>query len=182
MDAEEVSRAFEGMRLQDMQAEVERRLGKELPAGWLADFETKRAAAFRAALDAVPGVSDVLARVRAAAISMCVASQASREKMELTLGLTGLMPYFHTSALFSSRMVRDGKPHPDLFLLAASSMGFEPARCVVVEDGILGVRGGRRAGMRVLGYAPDGNADRLAHEGAVTFTSMTELPGLLGLT
>jgi HAD superfamily hydrolase (TIGR01509 family) len=180
MTAAEATRAFEGMRLQDIQTEVEGRLGRELPASWLADFELRRAAAFKTGLDAIPGVANVLARLRAADIPICVASQASREKMELTLGLTGLMPHFKANVLFSSRMVERGKPHPDLFLLAASSMGFDPARCVVVEDGILGIRGGLRAGMRVLGYAPHGDADRLAREGATTFRSMTELPELLG--
>jgi beta-phosphoglucomutase-like phosphatase (HAD superfamily) len=101
--------------------------------------------------------------------------------MELVLGLTGLISYFRADELFSSRMVERGKPHPDLFLFAAESMGFEPADCVVVEDGVLGVIGARRAGMKVLGYAPGGNGDRLASEGATVFDSMTELPGLLGL-
>jgi HAD superfamily hydrolase (TIGR01509 family) len=181
VNAEEVAQAFEGMRLEDIQGEVETRLGGKLPAKWLTDFEAKRAVAFRADLDAIPGVAEALTRIRATDIAMCVASQASREKIELTLGLTDLMPHFRVDALFSSRMVEYGKPHPDLFLLAASSMGFDPADCVVVEDGTLGARGGRLAGMRTLGYAPRGDGDRLAREGAVTFTSMTELPVLLGL-
>jgi beta-phosphoglucomutase-like phosphatase (HAD superfamily) len=78
-------------------------------------------------------------------------------------------------------MVERGKPHPDLFLLAADSMGFEPARCVVVEDGVPGVEAGRRAGMRVLGYAPADSAGRLRLAGAETFASMADLPALLGL-
>jgi HAD superfamily hydrolase (TIGR01509 family) len=163
------------------QGEVERQLGEKLTASWLTDFESRRAAAFRAGLDPVPGIADVLIRVHAADIPMCVASQASREKMELTLGLTGLMPHFQCNALSSSRMVERGKPHPDLFLLVARSMGFDPACCVVVEDGALGVRGARLGGMRALGYAPNGDANRLAREGAVTFTSMAELPRLVGL-
>jgi beta-phosphoglucomutase-like phosphatase (HAD superfamily) len=51
----------------------------------------------------------------------------------------------------------------------------------VVEDGVLGARAGRLAGMDVLGYASGEKAVRLADEGAKTFESMTELPALLGL-
>jgi putative hydrolase of the HAD superfamily len=39
------------------------------------------------------------------------------------------------------------KPAPDLFLLAASRMVVEPARCVVFEDSPNGLRAARAAGM-----------------------------------
>jgi HAD superfamily hydrolase (TIGR01509 family) len=181
MSADDVARSFEGMRLRDIQVEVEKRLGCRLPEGWLAEFEAERAAAFKKGLAAIPGVADVLSQSRAGGVPMCVASQARREKTKLTLGLAGLDHFFPTSSLFSSTMVERGKPHPDLFLLAAESMGFEPAECVVVEDGVPGVQAGRRAGMRVLGYAPGTSAERLGQAGAHVFRSMAGLPPLLGL-
>jgi len=181
MNPEQVARTFEGMRLRDIQDEVERRLESQLPEDWLTDFEAERATAFEEGLAAIPGVAGVLSQARATSMPMCVASQARHEKMELTLGLTGLSDYFPTPSRFSSTMVERGKPHPDLFLLAAESMGFEPDDCIVVEDGVPGVKAGRRAGMRVLGYAPNGSADRLANAGAEVFTSMAVLPELLGI-
>ena len=181
MGSAEVALAFEGMRLSDIKTNVEERLGMQLPDGWLAALEAERAAAFEKGLAPIPGVADVLSRASASGTPICVASQASREKMMLTLALTGLKDYFPTSSLFSSTMVERGKPAPDLFLLAAESMGFEPARCIVVEDGVPGVQAGRRAGMRVLGYAPGDSAKRLTGAGAQTFGSMAELPVLLGL-
>jgi beta-phosphoglucomutase-like phosphatase (HAD superfamily) len=61
-------------------------------------------------------------------------------------------------------------------------MGFDPADCVVVEDGVLGVEAGRAAGMRVLGYAPAGrDPDRLSKRGAEVFRSTVDLPTLLDL-
>ena len=44
-----------------------------------------------------------------------------------------------------------------------------------------GARAARAAGMRCMGYAPHGPADHLANEGAIPFTSMNDLPRLLGL-
>ncbi len=181
MTAEEVTAAFEGMRLDDIAAVVGKRLGIELPAGWVAAFEERRAVEFRKGVQAVPGVAEALASIASAGVPVCVASQASREKMELTLGLSGLIEHFEEGSLFSSRMVERGKPHPELFLLAARSMKHSPAGCVVVEDGVLGARAGRLAGMDVLGYAPNGRGERLAQEGARTFESMTDLAALLGL-
>jgi HAD superfamily hydrolase (TIGR01509 family) len=178
---DEVERQFEAMRLADIQARVEERLGRPLGASWIGDFERRREAAFREGMDPVAGVEEVLRWLRAAGRAICVASQARREKTELTLGLTGLRSYFDDTGLFSSTMVARGKPHPDLFLHAAAAMGFEPARCVVVEDAVPGVEAALAAGMTALGYAPPGSNDRLARAGARNFTSMAELPGLLSV-
>jgi|SRR5215218_807382 len=182
MSTEEITEVFEGMRLNDIAAAVEERLGKRLPEGWVVAFEERRAVEFRKGVEAIPGVAEALTLIDAAGIRTCVASQASRQKMKLTLGLSGLIEHFEEGSLFSSRMVERGKPYPDLFLLAARSMNFHPAGCVVVEDGVLGARAGRLAGMNVFGYAPDGRGERLAREGAMAFESMAELPSLLSLS
>lgn len=84
MQAEEVADLFEGMRLADIQAEVEKRRESRLPKDWRANFEAERAAAFEQGLDPIPGIAEVLARAAAAGTPMCVASQARREKTELT--------------------------------------------------------------------------------------------------
>jgi HAD superfamily hydrolase (TIGR01509 family) len=179
--AGEVSESFTAMRLDDIAAAVEKRLGRRLPEDWIEAFEERRAAEFRKGLDPIPGVAAILTRITASGIGICVASQARREKTELTLGLTGLIHHFEPDALFSSRMVPRGKPHPDLFLLAAQEMGADPADCVGVEDAALGARAGRLAGIRTLGYAPASDGESLAQEGASVFSSMDELPALLGL-
>ena len=46
-----------------------------------------------------------------------------------------------------------GKPHPDIFLQAAETLGAEPASCAVIEDSPVGVQAGVAAGMTVFGYA-----------------------------
>jgi HAD superfamily hydrolase (TIGR01509 family) len=46
--------------------------------------------------------------------------------------------------------VKNGKPAPDMFLLAASRMGVEPAECLVLEDGLSGLEGAKNAGMDAL--------------------------------
>lgn len=179
IDADEVWEEFEAMRLSDVQARVEERLGRALGESWLPDFEARRVAVFEEGLDPVSGVEEVLRDLRAAGRQICVASQARREKMALTLSLTGLRGYFDDGSLFSSTLVERGKPHPDLLLYAAREKGFEPEHCVVVEDAVPGVLAAQAAGMPVFGYAPEGTDDRLAIAGARVFSSMAELPELL---
>lgn len=61
-------------------------------------------------------------------------------------------------------------------------MGASPDQCAVVEDTPSGVRAGVAAGMRVLGYAPDGNGPALRAVGAEPLRSLDELPCLLHIT
>ena len=73
-----------------------------------------------------------------------------------------------------------GKPAPDLFLHAAEQLGVDPSRCAVVEDSAHGVDAALAAGMRAFAYAGGVTpAERLARPGAVVFTDMRDLPGLL---
>ena len=53
--------------------------------------------------------------------------------------------------LVTSQDVTAGKPNPAPYLLAASRLGYPPARCLVVEDAPAGVESGRAAGMHVVG-------------------------------
>jgi beta-phosphoglucomutase-like phosphatase (HAD superfamily) len=46
--------------------------------------------------------------------------------------------------------VRKVKPDPELFLLAATRLGQDPARCVVFEDSPNGMRAALAAGMRCV--------------------------------
>ncbi len=94
--------------------------------------------------------------------------------------MSGLRARFE-DRIFSAYQVERGKPHPDLFLFAARTLGVAPRACVVIEDSPLGVTAARVAGMNVLGFAPEGDGADLAAAGGALFRDMAELPGLLGL-
>jgi len=95
----------------------------------------------------VPGLRTFLDRY--AAIPKAVASNAEPENIDFLLDKAGLRPYFR--AVVDGHQVSNPKPHPDVYLLAASKLGVSPARCVVFEDSPSGALAGAAAGMTVIG-------------------------------
>jgi beta-phosphoglucomutase family hydrolase len=95
----------------------------------------------------VPGLRAFLDRY--AEIPKAVASNAEPENIDFLLDKAGLRPYFR--AVVDGHQVSNPKPHPDVYLLAASKLGVSPARCVVFEDSPSGALAGVAAGMTVIG-------------------------------
>lgn len=124
-------------------------------------------------VQAVKGIESVLQTMD---IPYCVASSGSHQKMELTLGKTGLLTYFK-GRINSTTDVARGKPHPDIYLHAAKRMGItDPKKCLVIEDSPLGVQGGVAAGMTVFGYCELVKAKKQVAAGAhQTFDDMAQL-------
>ena len=54
--------------------------------------------------------------------------------------------------------LKEGKPAPDIFLLAAKRLGVDPAECLVFEDAPSGTEAALAAGMSVV-VVPDPNMD-----------------------
>ncbi|MGC0421277.1 HAD family hydrolase [Embleya sp. AB8] len=173
-------RDYLGGTMARVHAMVRGRDGVTLPADFDEVYHERVFAGFRAELEPVVGVADVLAALDLAELPYCLASSGTHERIRLALTRTGLIDRFPDAVRFSGQDVAHGKPAPDLFLHAAATLGVDPARCVVVEDSPLGVRAARAAGMTVYGYAAMTPAERLA-DADTLFKDMTELPELLGL-
>jgi HAD superfamily hydrolase (TIGR01509 family) len=174
-------RDYQGLLLADVVTAAQAKLGRALPKDWLGSYERERAEAFRRQLQPVPGAAEAIKLISAAGVAVCVASQGKLEKTRLSLELTGLDRLFPTYARFSAESVTHAKPHPDLFLHAASVMRAEPARCIVVEDTPSGVAAAAAAGMRAFGYIADSDEAAMRAAGAQCLCALSELPDLLGL-
>lgn len=172
---EESIATYMGLSTASWTALAAEKLGSPLPPDFVDRYHAGVFEAFDRELEAIPGVADVVRRLR---WPSCVASSGEHERMRRTLGRTGLHDHFE-GRIYSASEVERGKPHPDLFLYAADRMGVAPERCVVVEDSPFGVRGAVAAGMTALGYAATTPATVLAAEGVETFTAMGALPALL---
>jgi HAD superfamily hydrolase (TIGR01509 family) len=174
---EECDRLFRGGALARTRQLAERRSGRPLAPQFEDMYTARLLDLMRDHLRPVPGVEAVLGRLQLAGVPYCLASSGRRERVRFALETTGLASYF-AERWWGAEDVAHGKPAPDLFLKAATSMGVGPDHCVVVEDSAVGVQAARSAGMAVLGYAAATPAADLA--GAdVVFSDMAELPALL---
>ena len=73
--------------------------------------------------------------------------------MDVILSILGVKERF--KVVMSGDMVTDGKPHPEIYLTAASKLGVEPRRCLVFEDSPHGIQAGKAAGMTVVAVLTD---------------------------
>ena len=102
--------------------------------------------------DLVPGAEETLAALRAAGVKLAVGS--SSKNAVFILERLGARELF--DAVCDGTMILRSKPDPEVFLLAASLLGLEPAECLVVEDaqsGILAAKAGGFAAAAVGGAA-----------------------------
>ncbi|MEV5431347.1 HAD-IA family hydrolase [Streptomyces sp. NPDC052701] len=106
----------------------------------------------RALLDALP------------ADRWAVVTSATRRLAEARLDAVGILP----KTLVAADDVTRGKPDPEPYLLAARTLGVDPARCVVFEDAPAGLAAGRAAGMTTVALATTHRADELDADLVVT--------------
>jgi HAD superfamily hydrolase (TIGR01509 family) len=145
IDLSYVERHFLGRSYPVVMDTIRREFGLDLPDAFEAQYREALLAAFRQDLRVVPHVPEVLA---AMGVPFCVATSSSPRRAEMSLALVGLSGCV-AGRLFTSTMVARGKPAPDLFLHAAARMGAAPARTLVIEDTLTGIRAGLAAGMTV---------------------------------
>ena len=170
--------------MRDELGNIEARLGKPLPRNFLSEWFVRRDAALIEELEAVPHIRQAIEAIKARGLPVCVASGADRVKVKLQLKDTDLIGLFTDDDarehIFSATEVEHSKPAPDVYLLAARTMGVDPARCAVVEDSPTGATAGVAAGMTVFGYTARTDADALRAVGVrVTFDDMRDLPELV---
>jgi len=175
LEVDDVHQRFGGLSLEQVMAGVAETLGEPAPPTFLDEFVSRSEETLRRELVPIEGVPELLEGL---ALPFCSASNADGHELRFNLEVAGLLHHFG-DRLFSADDVEHPKPAPDLYLLAAQTMGFDPDRCAVVEDTPTGVAAGAAAGMHVFGYASRHASERLLEAGArQTFTQMSELPSL----
>lgn len=96
----------------------------------------------------LPGAIDLIKALRQHGIKTAIGSSAPPENIQIIIRGLNIADYFQ--AIVWGREVAEGKPSPQVYLLAAQKLGAAPDSCVVMEDAVSGVAAAKSAGMKCV--------------------------------
>lgn len=163
---EEALKHFVGYSGQQFIDAIEAWIGTSLPAEFHDRLEEHSSRALREGVAAVVGAVDFV-RSLPPGLPKAVASSSSTRWIYGHLDHLGLGDAFGEHVYSGREHVARGKPAPDLYLHAASQLGVDIRKCVVIEDSEVGATGALASGARVIGLAAgshclDGHGDMLS--------------------
>jgi HAD superfamily hydrolase (TIGR01509 family) len=91
------------------------------------------------------GAPEIFDEMKKRGIKIALVTSSGQKTVAQYLQMSGLEGVF--DVVLTGESVTHGKPHPEVFLIAAERLGVAPAHCVVVEDSPNGVRAGHAAKM-----------------------------------
>lgn len=100
---------------------------------------------YRQEAQPLPGAVALVKSVRAAGVPLAVASSSILPWVEACLEKIGLAGQF--DQVISGSDVVEGKPSPEIYLLAAERLAVDPTRSLAIEDAPAGILSAKAAGM-----------------------------------
>ena len=164
---------FMGLAGPDFLTAIERWIGRAIPDS----FHDAREEENRHALEhGYPSVAGAIAFIRSLppGLPKAIASSSSTRWITSHLDHLGIRDAFGTMIFSGAEHVTRGKPAPDLYLHAASALGVDIARCVILEDSPVGVTGAVASGAHVIGLCA-GSHCGIGHAGQLRALGVTEI-------
>ena len=112
----------------------------------------------------VEGAVELFETCLASGIEIAIGTAAGKTNVDFYIETFRLHQWFRPERIVYDDGTRPGKPHPALFSTAIDRLGLAPNRCIVVEDGVLGIQAARATGAgKVYGiWADDADRAKLA--------------------
>ncbi len=180
MDIKTYSHRFAGKVEEDILSIIKQDYNLKVPDDFLSRLRLEIEHALDHELQPIKGVKKTIGSIP---VTKAVVSNSRLVRVLSSLKVAGLSEYFG-DRVFAAEMVKKPKPAPDVYLYAASQLGVDPARCLVVEDSQSGVTAAHRAGMKVIGFLaashiPEGHDKVVKEAGAFTTVDHMEELGNL---
>ena len=116
-------------------------------------------------LKPLPGLHLFLKQLKQKNIPVGLATMGDQNNLEMTLKQLEITSYFHSTT--GGDQVKQGKPHPEIFLRAAEKIGVDPQDCLAFEDTQSGITAAQAAGMQVVGIATQFSLEKLLDLGCI---------------
>ena len=120
-------------------------LGPSFPySEYVRHYKTQVNRVLASAIPLKPGAIEIVKSLNVRGVKVAIATSADRSRAEHQLSLSGLNA--HIPIIVTRDDVDRAKPHPDLFLRAATILNVPTRQCLAVEDSFNGVRSAHAAG------------------------------------
>ncbi len=131
---------------------MNRIFGREVPPEECAELTKEKESLYRSLyaphMKMPDGLGELLQSARERGIKLAIATGGLIDNVDFILDGLGIRGMF--DAVVDASQYRNGKPAPDCYLEAAARLGIAPAKCVVFEDAVGGIRAAKAAGMKVV--------------------------------
>ena len=121
----------------------------------------------------MPGATTLLQSLHEAGWRLAGGTSAPQTNAELFREELGCGSLFET--IVTGDDVKEGKPDPEVFLMAAERLGVVPNHCVVIEDAAAGIEAARRAGMASVGFCSRGRTRQELAAADLVIDDLSEL-------
>ena len=142
--SEDLFYALGGMSVAEIIAKLNRERGLKMP---VSEVEKRKEELYLESLPQLKAIPEVMEHIETSygKIPLAVVSGSTRDSVTASLSALKILHKFNV--LVCAGEYRNGKPHPEPFLIAAKALGVEPKDCLVFEDSDMGIQAATAAGM-----------------------------------
>ncbi|MDE3145447.1 MAG: HAD family phosphatase, partial [Bacteroidota bacterium] len=121
----------------------------------------------------VAGLIELLELLQQKNIPMVIATSGIPVNIEFMLQHIPIKKYF--KSIINSTHISHGKPHPEIYQIAAKNLGFAPEKCIAFEDAVAGVQSAKAAGLKTIALTTTHQSEELKQADKIVkdFTEVT---------
>ncbi len=131
----------------------------------------------RTELEGMPGVVESVQRFSQGGHKLAIGTSLDREYINLILNKLGLTGSFEV--IVTGDQIKNGKPHPETYLMVAQKLGLDPSECAVLEDATSGIKSAKAAGMWCIAVENKNAVPQDTSEADVVVYSLDEVTSKL---
>lgn len=145
IDTQYVQKHFIGQSYLKVKGHVLENFNIHLADNFEEEYREELLKVFDKELKIVPGIENILRHLN---IQKCVATSSSKTRANSSLKTVGIYEYVKNHIFSAYNLGDKGKPSPHIYLNCAKKYNIEPQNVLVIEDSLVGIQGGKRAGMK----------------------------------
>eukprot|EP01035_Chromulina_nebulosa_P018079 gene18079-23727_t len=111
-------------------------------------------------VEAMPGAYELVDKLYSLKVPLAIATSSNNQMfIKKRMKHNEMFRKVNVVVCGDDEQVKKGKPHPDIYLIAASRLGLNPESCLAFEDALSGVESATRAGLICIAV-PDKQLDK----------------------